>query len=70
MYEELLPLWKARCLVIRTGKDLGAMRRWTLRLTALRLHWEWVNGHDVNGYFEDCLVQSVMLFTHEAGLEP
>jgi hypothetical protein len=73
MYEELLPYWKERCLTIRDLKEPGRLlhNKWTDMLKKKRLKWEWVSesGHN-DGYYHNCIVQGIILFTWEAGLEP
>ena len=71
MYEELLPYWKERCHEItnvsptssQTGTD------WVEELERKNLSWEWGKGESINGYYKDCIVQDIMLFTWEAGLD-
>ena len=79
MYEELLPLWKARCAAVRDRKGNKRNRydmripAWTDELKKRGLSEKYLMHTGVQGRLDGsfgsaCLVSGVMLFTWEAGI--
>jgi len=67
MYEELLPIWKARCRALNTGAVVHFA--WGKAVDDLKKQggaYEWFYGS--SDEWMDCLVNGIMVFTWEQGI--
>ena len=66
MYEELMPIWKARC---KSATKHNYFTNWPIELDARKLSYKYIYRYDLNGVaLQDCLVNGIMLFTWEQGI--
>ena len=71
MYEELLPIWKARCKSLHNNSHATVDVRfeWCKQMEYIKRQggtYTWFNGS--SDEWMDCLVNGIMVFTWEQGI--